>query len=186
MPNYFTIMGNNYLINHSSVTLVLEIQVAYITKMIEAMRDSRIPKLEVKKEAAVKYDQWIERKLQGTTWVRVNNYWRKEGSGRIFVSAAHLVILTSETHYPGSIFTMWWQNAWPVWADYKGAEKLAVRQRLRKAVLTVALLISFVWGGQQLYRRGVVELLATGAHDLLTAVYKVGQTTANRLSSIAR
>ncbi|MDA4793013.1 hypothetical protein NY602_14415, partial [Enterobacter hormaechei] len=64
IPNYFTLCGNNFLVNHSSVTIVLEFQAAYVTKLITAMRDNSIPVLEVKQDAAEKYDQIIAKKLE--------------------------------------------------------------------------------------------------------------------------
>lgn len=148
LPNFYTMLGNNFLVNHSSVTEVLEIQAAYITQIVEAMRDSKIPKLEVRRSAAEKYDKWIERELKRTTWGYVHNYWRKDGTGRIF------------THYPGTILSMWWQNAWPVWADYKGGEKLAARARARKVAFVLALVVGALFGGRALRDRHVPQRVA--------------------------
>lgn len=147
MPNFYTMMGNNFLVNHSSVTEVLEIQAAYITQMIQAMRDHRIPKLEVKRTAAVKYDTHIANQLERTTWPLVHNYWRKGGTGRIF------------THYPGSILQQWWDNAWPVWADYTGGEKLARRQKFRTFIFVLSLLVGAALGGSKIYTSGILKRL---------------------------
>ncbi|WOO77228.1 Baeyer-Villiger monooxygenase [Vanrija pseudolonga] len=158
IPNYFTLCGNNFLVNHSSVTIVLEFQAAYVTKLIAAMRDNSIPVLEVKQDAAEKYDQIIAKKLEKTTWPLVNNYWRKGGSGRIF------------THYPGPVVAQWWDNAWVVWSDYKGGEKLARSQRIRSIAYTVALLVGLAYGGKWAVDSGLVHRLGVGAQDLVNAV----------------
>lgn len=91
IPNYWNMQGNNWLVNHTSVSMTLEWQAAYITKVILAMRDNGITKLAIKPEAAKKYDDWIAKRLELTTWPLVKNYWRKEGSGRIFVSCRILL-----------------------------------------------------------------------------------------------
>jgi hypothetical protein len=134
--------------------MVLEIQAAYITKMVEVMRDEGIPKLEVNRDAAEKYDKWIVSELDKTTWPIVHNYWRKGGTGRIF------------THYPGSIARMWWNSAWPVWADYKGAEKLAVRQRIRTILFTLVLIGASALAGTKLWKAQVLQKLVLHALQL--------------------
>lgn len=69
-----------------SITTVLEIQAGYIGQLVQGMRDYKVPVLDVKKEAAEKYDEWILTRLKDTTWPTVNNYWRgNNGTGRIFV-----------------------------------------------------------------------------------------------------
>jgi hypothetical protein len=169
MPNFYTMLGNNWVVNHSSVTTVLEIQAAYITQMVEAMRNHGIPKLEVKRPAAEAYDAWIERELKRTTWNRVANYWRKEGNGRIF------------THYPGTVLRMWWQNLWPVWADYKGAERLAVRQRLRKFVFVLSLVAGALFTGKYMVDHQVLKRLNSEVTKLITHAVGLGQTLKTNL-----
>lgn len=86
LPNYFILLGNNMGLNHMSITAVLEIQAEYIGKIIQGMRDYQLPQIEPKLEAALKWDNWMEKKLERTTWQRVSNYWRAGRTGRIYVS----------------------------------------------------------------------------------------------------
>ncbi|BEI94734.1 uncharacterized protein CcaverHIS019_0703150 [Cutaneotrichosporon cavernicola] len=169
MPNYYTMMGNNFLVNHSSVTEVLEIQASYITQVLVAMRDNNIPKLEVKKAAAKAYDNHIAAQLELTTWPLVNNYWRKGGSGRIF------------THYPGPISQQWWDNAWPVWADYTGGEKLARRQKIRKILFALLLLVGGTVGGAKLWAAGAPQSLVSAGGEVAQWLVGVVSQIAQRL-----
>lgn len=155
LPNYFTTLGGNWVVNHSSVTEILEVQASYITQVVRAMRDSGITKLEVKPDAAKKYDDRIAARLQRTTWPQIkSSYWQKGGHGRIF------------THYPGTVLNQWWDNAWPVWKDYIGAERLARRQAIRKSL---ALIVLLVGASAAAYKFGP-SLLATG-QQLVTRLY---------------
>ncbi|BEI89346.1 uncharacterized protein CcaverHIS019_0207080 [Cutaneotrichosporon cavernicola] len=64
IPNYFTVFGNNMYLNHISVSSVLEIQAAYIARIIAAMRDYSVRKLSVKPTAAAAYEAWLEARLR--------------------------------------------------------------------------------------------------------------------------
>lgn len=157
IPNYFTTLGNNWVVNHSSVTEILEVQAAYITQFVKAMRDHGITKLEVKREAAQAYDDRIAQRLQRTTWPRIkSSYWQKGGRGRIF------------THYPGTVLDQWWDNAWPVWKDFIGAEKLARRQAIKKII---ALLVLIVGASLGAYNYGPAVL--TKSQELVSRLYDV-------------
>lgn len=166
IPNAFTMLGNNSALNHMGITSVLEIQANYIGQMVQAMRDHDISEIEVKVDAAVKWDDWIAAELEKMTWSQVKNtYWQAGRTGRIF------------THYPGSVRFMMWDMATPVWGDYKGAEVVARAQKMKRAAWVVALIAATYWG---LYRTsvgagfsenvvGFVSLLLAQSKHLLVA-----------------
>ncbi|KAL1407909.1 hypothetical protein Q8F55_007345 [Vanrija albida] len=149
IPNYFVLLGNNLGLNHMSITAVLEIQAEYIAKIIQGMRDYQLPQIEPKLEAALKWDNWMEKRLEKTTWQRVSNYWREGRTGRIY------------THYPGSVLSLWWFFRWPVWKDFNGAEPIVRRQRLKRILFLLALAVAGYIGlgrsglGQRLLEDGV-------------------------------
>lgn len=155
LPNYWTTLGGNWVVNHSSVTEILEVQASYITQIVQAMRDNGITRLEVKADAAKAYDDRIAARLQRTTWPRIkSSYWQKGGHGRIF------------THYPGTVLDQWWDNAWPVWKDYIGAEKLARRQQIRKTVALLALIVAASFGA---YKFG--PAVVAKSHEIVNRLY---------------
>lgn len=121
-----------------SISSVLEIQAAYIARLVQTMRDYHLPVLSVKPAAAEEYEKWIARRLDKMVWYEVSNYWRANGgTGRIF------------THYPGSVARLMWENTNPVWADWEGAGRVVRWQRARRVLWLVSLLVLGYWGGKR-------------------------------------
>lgn len=131
IPNYFNVLGNNMGLNHMGITTVIEIQTAYIGQLITQMQKNNIKELEVRKDATAKYEAWIERRLQDTTWIQVDNWWRgADGKGKIF------------THYPGSVRRLWWEQHRPIYKDWIGADAVVRKERVRRVVFIAALIAS--------------------------------------------
>jgi hypothetical protein len=129
IPNFFTLLGSFSAPGHSSVVFILESQAKYIMQLIKAMRDDHIPRLDIKRTAATKWIADTQRRADKTVWTKAKSYMRANGgNGRVW------------THYPGHLSSLWWENLYPVWSHWSGAEKLSVRQRARKAVFILALL----------------------------------------------
>lgn len=80
---------------------------------------------------------------------------------------------------------MWWLNAWPVWKDYKGAEKLAIKQRIRKIVYTLVIVISLSWGGKRAWERGAIAATAVRAQHLAASLVVMGHAVKDRLLAMA-
>jgi hypothetical protein len=75
---------------------------------------------------------------------------------------------------------MWWQSAWPIWADYKGAEKLATRQRIRKIVFTLAIIVGAALGGKKVWERRLFQQLGARAVGLAATVAATGAVLKDR------
>lgn len=79
--------------NHPPVLSVLtniEVQAAYITQCINAMRTFGVKTLEVKEAPTREYNAWLDRRLENTVWAKGSSFYRlgKNRNGRIFVSCA--------------------------------------------------------------------------------------------------
>jgi hypothetical protein len=167
-----------------SITAVLEINASYIAQLIQAMRDYSIPALDVKQAAANAYAARIQRDLEKTTWHQVSNYWRgNNGKGKIFVSTiAGSHLLTLQTHYPGSVRSLWWDNLSPIWKDYNGAERIVRGQRRRRVFLTLLTLVVLVWSARRKgLTAGALIASATGSANAWAAA---AERTVKRVTGV--
>ncbi|MDR3418512.1 MAG: NAD(P)/FAD-dependent oxidoreductase [Nevskia sp.] len=67
-PNLFIVLGPNIGIGHNSAFIVIEAQLAYIASALRIMRERRLARVEVRREAQADYNRRIQRDLQGTVW----------------------------------------------------------------------------------------------------------------------
>lgn len=66
----------------------IEVQAAYITQCVNAMRKFNVKVLEVKEEPTREYNAWLDRRLENTVWAKGSSFYRlgQNRNGRIFVS----------------------------------------------------------------------------------------------------
>lgn len=157
VPNFFTLLGPFSAPGHSSVVFILESQSSYVKQLIGAMRDNGIKRLDIKPSAASKWFAATQARADKIVWTTAKSYMRANGgTGRVW------------THYPGHIGSIWWENLWPTWSHWKGAEKLAFRQRAEKAVaLAVVLAAVFVAVQSSDVGRSWLHVLFPGASEAL-------------------
>ncbi len=67
-PNLFFIVGPNTGIGHSSMVLVIEAQIRYITAALEAMDRDGLAAVEVTEEAQTSWNDRLQRDLARTVW----------------------------------------------------------------------------------------------------------------------
>ncbi len=67
-PNFFVVTGPNTGIGHTSAIFVIEAQMNYIMKSLEAMRAQNKQSIEVKAEAESAYTEMIHREMAHTVW----------------------------------------------------------------------------------------------------------------------
>ncbi len=80
-PNLFLLMGPNTALGHNSVVLMIEAQIGFVMKALEARRGKV---LEVRADAQRKDNAWLQQRLAGTVWNSggCSSWYRHPVSGR--------------------------------------------------------------------------------------------------------
>jgi cation diffusion facilitator CzcD-associated flavoprotein CzcO len=83
-PNLFVVTGPNTGIGHTSAIFVIEAQMEYIRRAIEAVQSRGAKAIEVKPEAEADYTDMIHREMKQTVWQSGGcNSWYKSKSGHV-------------------------------------------------------------------------------------------------------
>jgi cation diffusion facilitator CzcD-associated flavoprotein CzcO len=67
-PNMFFLVGPNTGLGHNSMVFMIEAQITYVLDALRTMRAQGIGRVEVRREAQERYNDAIQRKLDGTVW----------------------------------------------------------------------------------------------------------------------
>lgn len=89
-PNFYMLYGPNT--NGGEIVSNLERQSEYAARSIKRLRRSSIASIEVKPSYFRRYNDWLQRGLSKTAWVKANNYY-KTPSGRIVTQWPYGVIV---------------------------------------------------------------------------------------------
>jgi cation diffusion facilitator CzcD-associated flavoprotein CzcO len=81
-PNLFVLYGPNTNLGHNSILVMLEAQVGWVVQAVRALRDRRVPRLEVRADVAAAFDAWVQRRLRGTVFATGCHSWYLTESGR--------------------------------------------------------------------------------------------------------
>jgi cation diffusion facilitator CzcD-associated flavoprotein CzcO len=81
-PNLFVLYGPNTNLGHNSILVLLEAQVGWVVQAVRALRDHRVPRLEVRADVAADFDAWVQRRLAGTVFATGCHSWYLTESGR--------------------------------------------------------------------------------------------------------
>lgn len=68
LPNAFMVLGPNLGIGHNSAFIVIEAQLDYIISALTRMRAKGYSRIDVRPEVQARYNETIQRDLQGTVW----------------------------------------------------------------------------------------------------------------------
>ena len=82
-PNLFMLLGPNTTLGHSSQTVMIEAQLAYVIDALKTMDKRDLASVEVRPEAQRTYNAWLDDALDGTVWNAGNcRSWYLDASGR--------------------------------------------------------------------------------------------------------
>jgi cation diffusion facilitator CzcD-associated flavoprotein CzcO len=81
-PNYFTIVGPNTGLGHSSMIYMIEASVHYAVEAIKTMRARKLLSVDVKEEVQRAWNARMQRKLRGGVWSSGCKNWYLDLNGR--------------------------------------------------------------------------------------------------------
>jgi hypothetical protein len=117
---------------HASVIFSSEVQVQYIIQMIKPILESKARSFAVKVQPTIKYNEWLQGRLQNSVWSTCISWYRQSQSQK------------NVSTFPGPLTWYWWMLRRPVWEDFtaEGANKwkteLARKRIVRKLISFVA------------------------------------------------
>ena len=91
-PNLFVLVGPNTGLGHSSMLLMIEAQVGYVTQLLRWMHDDGLRTLAVRADAEARYNADLQERLRRTVWGSGCQSWYLSADGR------------NPTLWPGSTF----------------------------------------------------------------------------------
>jgi cation diffusion facilitator CzcD-associated flavoprotein CzcO len=81
-PNFFLVYGPNTNLGHNSIVVMIEAQVGWIVQAVRLLRQGRLPRVEVRREVARAFDDWVQRRTGGTVFAAGCRSWYLTASGR--------------------------------------------------------------------------------------------------------
>jgi cation diffusion facilitator CzcD-associated flavoprotein CzcO len=106
-PNFFTIVGPNTGLGHSSMIFMIESQVRYLLNVIRTMRSRDLKLVEVQPDVQARYNARLQARLENTVWAAGCNSWYRTSSGK------------NTTLWPGFTFEYRWRTGRFDAADYR-------------------------------------------------------------------
>lgn len=82
-PNFFVLYGPNTNLGHNSIVIMIESQVAYIVNCMEAVLRRGGRSIDVRQDVEDRYNEQIQKRLDGTVWSTSCDSWYKNDAGRI-------------------------------------------------------------------------------------------------------
>lgn len=89
-PNLFLLYGPNTNLGGNSVVYMIERQCRYVVRMLRYMATMRVSTVEVRREAAERFDAETQARLARSVWTRCSN-WYRDAAGRVTTNWPGLV-----------------------------------------------------------------------------------------------
>src|SRR3712207_596484 len=81
-PNLFVLYGPNTNLGHNSIIFMLEAQVGWVVQAVRHLRRGRARWLDVRRDVAGAFDDWVQRRVRGTVFAGGCRSWYLTESGR--------------------------------------------------------------------------------------------------------
>jgi len=94
-PNLFMLYGPNTNLGHNSIIFMIEQQLRYMIRLLEAMRDRNLASLDVRPDIQADYNAWVQTRMEKRVWVADCSSWYKNDSGKVV------------NNWPGSTIDYW-------------------------------------------------------------------------------
>lgn len=81
-PNLFFMLGPNTGLGHNSMIYMIESQTNYIVDAVKKMTSQGVKSIEVRKDVQTKFNEEIQKKLEGTIWLSGCKSWYLSADGK--------------------------------------------------------------------------------------------------------
>ncbi|GHF32794.1 4-hydroxyacetophenone monooxygenase [Streptomyces mashuensis] len=82
-PNMFMLYGPNTNLGHHSVLFMVESQIDYVLRAVEALREQSAAAFDIRPEVLAEYNETIQRQLSATAFAGSCTSWYKTATGRV-------------------------------------------------------------------------------------------------------
>jgi hypothetical protein len=82
-PNFFMLYGPNTNLGHNSIIFMVECQVNFILRCLQAMKQGGTTTIEVREDAMEAFDQSLQKRLREKVWHGYVANWYKTADGHI-------------------------------------------------------------------------------------------------------
>ncbi len=106
-PNLFLLYGPNTNLGHSSILFMIECQVRYVMRCLDALERRGARWLEVRPEAMARSNAALQRELAGSSWAAGCHNWYRTADGK------------QTTNWSGRTTRYWWRTRRPVLDEFE-------------------------------------------------------------------
>ncbi|KAH9483680.1 Baeyer-Villiger monooxygenase [Psilocybe cubensis] len=133
-PNQYLVLGPNVASGHASVIFSEEAQIQHALQLIKPVLEGKAKSFEVTEEATVKYNEWLQTRLQDSVWTDCMSYYQAGRNNKTRIVAT----------FPGPVALFWWFCRRPRWELFRGVGAEAWEQEQKVGRITKGALLAVV------------------------------------------
>ena len=105
-PNFFMLYGPNTNLGHNSIIFMIECQVNYIKRCIDALRTRDLAYLDVKQDAQKRFNEALQHDIDRSAWAGECSSWYKTADGKV------------TNNWSSYTVKYWWETRRPDFAEF--------------------------------------------------------------------